>query len=95
MVLESLRDRVRQRANSSRIRRVVGVLVEIGVQESVRLTDGHVDAQPVASGGDGLSRDVVVTQPRRDLLDGLRRRSNQSLDLMKRQVATRVETSST
>ena len=83
MVLESLRDRVRERANSSRVRRIVGVLVEVGVQESVRLTDGHVDAQPVASGGDRLGRDVVIFEEGVDCVQSVLGWRNVRLDLAK------------
>ena len=64
VTLQALRERVRERADESR---VGGVLVreggEIRVEQAVRLADGDVDADPVACRGDRGRVQAVLLEP--------------------------------
>lgn len=81
MVLDRLREGVAERPEAGLVRGIMRVLVVLSTQQRVRLTDRDLDFEHVTGGRNGLSRDIVLGQPRLDLLDTLCRRSNHSLNL--------------
>lgn len=77
MIHQCFRDRVGQGANGLTASRIVRKDGEVRREEIVRLRDRDLKAQPVASGRDGVGREVVVREPLVDSSDGLIRRRDE------------------
>ena len=81
VVVDRIGDRVRERADHGRVRRLVDVGREVGVQERVRLRGGQLDRDHVARRGRRLGRDAILAQPCGDSLGTRGRGSNKLLNL--------------